>query len=133
MLDVEVLRPHFLNNEKFLEILIATNRVRYDWGGSQVWVWSGDDKNPAPGESEWMWGEELHEILCAVGLQHCWPTSAGFVVDLLTCGVNMQIAKDPPFEDGFLDFVRAEAKKLAQNGQAGEVMEFVPKRVDSPD
>mgnify|MGYP001567555140 FL=1 len=131
MFETKDLLPYFQSQAEkaFLEVLIATNLVRYDWGSDYLWVWRSHEKNPIPGEeTPQMGGEEFHgKLYSSFGSSHLnWPTSAGFVVDLLACGIDVQIAIDEPFAEGYLTSLVACARSENPTGKIGTVLQFVP-------
>lgn len=135
MFELIKLAPQFeaKADAEFLKILIETNRVRYDWGNDCLWVWPGDTKNPdLVDDARSFFGEEFHGRLYAVfGPGLCLPTSAGFVVSLLACGLNVEIATKEPFEDEYLEELVEYATEQVSGGKVGTVTQFVPIEIES--
>ncbi len=130
MFDLNNLRGKGSTEEhnKFLEILMATKRVIYDWGQDVVWVWPGVDEYPkSEVETVMMWGEELHGYLAKAECAKNWSTSAGFLVDLLSSGFKVMVATNTPHTmDQVREFFDA-ARAQRPEGELGKLEEFEPK------
>lgn len=94
MFDLEALRSLLTGSDAaFLEVLIESRLVRYDWDRDIVWTWRGANTPPSSDEDVFhISGETLHEAMYEVKCAMDWPTSAGLIVDLLSCNVTVQIA-----------------------------------------
>lgn len=130
MFDVNLLKGKGSTDQHkaFLSVLVDTKRVIYDWGQDVVWVWPGEDEYPkSESETLMMWGEELHGYLSGALCAMNWPTSAGFLVDLLACGFKVMVAiKTPHTLNQVAEFFEA-ARAQKPEGELGKLEEFEPK------
>lgn len=128
MFDLEELKKQATSTpaQRFVEILLETMLIRFDPGTHHLWVWVGENKNPGPDtETLNMEGEEFHDLLYAANCGMNWPTTAGFLVDLISCGFKIELAVSKPYDQDFLDLL-CEAAKAQNPATTGSIFQFVP-------
>lgn len=109
---------------EFVTVLVETGRCIYDWGYDEVWVWRGDKLDPEEGNGFHMDGERLQVFMSKAFEKHNWPTSAGFVVDLLACGLDVEIATSKLLDSSLLARMAEAAKQQNPDGEIKPLRQF---------
>jgi len=129
MFNLEKLKGYMQGEKekKFLETLISTRRVVFDWGYHHLWVWPGDDEIPTLQEQcEDVEADSFHSHVFNGDCAKNWPTSAGLVVDLLSNGLAVQIAIEKLLTEEFIDELIKGAKEQNPEGEVGTITQYVP-------
>ena len=117
------------NERKLLAVLAETNRVIYDWGHDEIWVWPAG-KPFTPKNSLHMSGEVFHWRMAKADKSTVTGggNSFGFVVNLLSLGLDVQIARRRPYlRRKKLQEMRRCAKRDSKTGKIGSLIQFLPR------
>ena len=117
------------NERKLLAVLAETNRVIYDWGHDEIWVWPAG-KAFTPKNSLHMSGEVFHWRMAKADKSTVTGggNSFGFVVNLLSLGLDVQIARRRPYlRRKKLQEMRRYAKRYSKTGKIGSLIQFLPR------